>query len=422
MESATASHSRPIPDQSTRDRPFTATVTAVTGHPSWLERRLIARLRNVRFGSMRLTLPSGARIRVDGDHPGPQCDVVLRSPMLLFRLMGSGDLGLAEGYMAGEFDTEDLSDLLRFGMANEHALEAAIRPSVPVRFLCRVLHGLNVNSRGGSRRNIAAHYDLGNEFYRLWLDSSMTYSAAIFETPDEPLETAQIRKYRRLADSLGLKSGDRVLEIGCGWGGFAEIAARDYGCHVVGLTLSVEQAAYARARMRALGLSDRVDIRIQDYRDVDGQFDSIVSIEMFEAVGERYWPTYLETLKARLAAGGRAALQIITIDEDAFEGYKRTPDFIQRYIFPGGMLPPPKRFAHAVDAAELRVADTFFFGPCYAETLRRWDTAFREAWPTIRTLGFDDRFFRMWHYYLRYCEIGFETGRIDVAHFLIEQA
>ncbi|MEX2311788.1 MAG: cyclopropane-fatty-acyl-phospholipid synthase family protein, partial [Rhodospirillales bacterium] len=211
------------------------------------------------------------------------------------------------------------------------------------------------------------------------------------------------------------------LEIGCGWGGFAEIAAAEFGCHVVGLTLSAEQAVYARNRMQRAGLSDAVEIRIQDYREVEGQFDKIVSIEMFEAVGEKYWPTYLQTLHARLKPGGKAALQIITIDDDNFEHYRSNPEFIQRYIFPGGMLPGPKAFEKAVAGTALEIQNAFYFGSSYAETLRRWDREFQHNWPRIASLGFDERFFRMWRYYLCYCEAGFESGDINVAHFLIER-
>lgn len=390
----------------------------------WEERLLARMLKDIRFGRMHLTLPTGRSFVVDGRDPGPACNVRIKSNRVIGRMMRGGDLGLAEGYLADEWETDNLSAFLMFGQVNEKALGKATKPSLLIRCMSRIGHALNANSRRGSRRNIAAHYDLGNDFYRLWLDDTMTYSAAVFADDDkdmnEDLEAAQLRKYRRLADSLNLKPGAKVLEIGCGWGGFAEVAARDYGCDVVCLTLSKEQAAFAESRMVDLGLSDQVEIRLQDYRDVTGTFDAIASIEMFEAVGEAYWPTYMQTLHARLKSGGKAALQIITIDDEAFEGYRTTPDFIQRYIFPGGMLPPPGRLEEETRRVGLRITDSFFFGASYAETLRRWDQTFENRWAAVRALGFDERFRRMWRYYLAYCEVGFDSGRIDVGHFLIE--
>ena len=297
--------------------------------------------------------------------------------------------------------------LLRLGCLNDDTVSGALSKSWMANLLGRLRHARRANTRRGSRRNIAAHYDLGNDFYRLWLDETMTYSSAVFADMSEPIVPAQQRKYRRLAKKLDLQPDDRVLEIGCGWGGFAEIAAAEFGCRVVGLTLSREQAAHARTRMTRLGVADAVDIRLQDYRDVTSTFDKIVSIEMFEAVGERHWPAFFKALNDRLVLGGRAALQIITIDDDKFAGYRRNPDFIQRYIFPGGMLPSPEAFDAAAKRGGFDVRDAYFFGTSYAESLRRWDHAFRENWPEIAKVGFDERFRRMWHYYLRYCEVGF---------------
>lgn len=385
------------------------------------ERMLHQALGQLRVGRLHVTLPNGTRFTAEGDTPGPEATVRIRNWRLVNRMILGGDIGVAEAYMSGDWDSPDLGAVLDLGLRNDHAMTELFHRPWPVRLLNRIRHALHANTPRGSRRNIAAHYDLGNAFYEQWLDGTMSYSSALFETFDEPMADAQYRKYERLARVLDLQPGDHVLEIGCGWGGFAEIAARDFGCQVTCLTLSTEQAAYARDRMRRLRLDDRVDIRIQDYRAVEGTFDKIASIEMFEAVGEAYWPVYLDTLKARLAPGGRAGLQIITIDDDAFESYRRTPDFIQRYIFPGGMLPGPRAFEAAVNGSGLTISDRFFFGPSYAETLRRWDADFLDAWPKIERLGFDERFRRMWHYYLKYCEAGFDTGRIDVAQFVIER-
>lgn len=382
-----------------------------------LLRRVLARLQ---VGRIHVILPSGRCMTVDGVVPGPEATVRIRNWRLVNRILLGGDMGVAEGYMAGDWDSPDLAAVLDLSLRNEQALTEVIRQPWPVRLLARLRHALHANTPRGSRRNIAAHYDLGNAFYGHWLDETMSYSSALFDTADEPMADGQRRKYERLALALNLRPGDHVLEIGCGWGGFAEIAARDFGCRVTGLTLSREQAVFARTRMADLGLDDRVDIRIQDYRAARGTYDKIASIEMFEAVGEAYWPTYLNTLKARLAPGGRAGLQIITIDDAYFESYRRSPEFIQRYIFPGGMLPGPNAFADAVARAGLRLTDAFFFGPSYAETLRRWDTDFLATWPEIEKLGFDERFRRMWHYYLKYCEVGFDAGRINVGQFVID--
>ncbi len=387
-----------------------------------LAERIFARwFGRIRAGRLAVEFPSGHRMRFAGDRPGPDATIRIARMRLALRMLAAGDVGFAEGYVAGDWDSPDLTAVLALGALNIEALRETLAPSPFARLANRLRHARHANTRKGSRRNIAAHYDLGNAFYGRWLDRTMSYSSALFERPDEPHEAAQRRKYLRIAAALDLQPGDRVLEIGCGWGGFAEIAAAEYGCEVVGLTLSQEQAGYARDRMERAGLADRVEIRLQDYRDVAGQFDKIVSIEMFEAVGEENWPTYFATLDRCLKPGGRAALQVITIADDAFDAYRRNPDFIQLYIFPGGMLPAPWALGRAASASGFRIADSFWFGRSYAESLRRWDRDFRENWPAIRALGFDERFRRMWRYYLAYCEAGFEQGCIDVGQFVIER-
>jgi cyclopropane-fatty-acyl-phospholipid synthase len=390
--------------------------------PTFLERMFARRLEGLRVGKIEIEFPSGAKFVVEGELPGPHAVLKLHDLRLLWRVMASGDLGFAEGYIEDECDTPDLSALLRLGALNQAALESDFRPTFASRCVQRLRHALRANSKAGSRRNIAAHYDLGNNFFAPWLDPTMTYSAAIFTHPDEPYEAAQLRKYRRLASALDLRPGQRVLEIGCGWGGFAEVAAGEFGCRLVCLTLSEEQARYARDRMARAGLADQVEIRLQDYRDVDGSFDAIVSIEMFEAVGEKNWPVYFDVLRERLKPGARAALQVITIDDLAFEGYRTQPDFVQRHIFPGGMLPSPSRLGAEASRAGLSLNDSFFFGASYAESLRRWDAAFTEAWLEIAPLGFDRRFYRMWKYYLAYCEAGFTSGRVNVGHFVFDRS
>lgn len=391
------------------------------GPTDFLERQLVRRLEAVEHGALAITFPSERRCVVRGRKGGTEAAVTIHTLGLLWRLAVSGELGAAEGYLAGEWDTPDLMALMTFVAENEEALSGLFRQSWFMQQANRLAHAMNNNTKSGSRRNIAAHYDLGNAFYGRWLDRTMTYSAAVFDRSDEPLDVAQHRKYRRLAEAIDLKAGDRVLEIGCGWGGFAEYAACEIGCSLVCLTLSAEQAAFARQRMEKAGIGDRVEIRLQDYRDVKGTFDKVVSIEMFEAVGEAYWPAFFDGLRQRLKPGGKAAMQVITIDEEAFDIYRRRPDFIQRYIFPGGMLPSPTAFEVAARKSSLTLTDTSFHGASYAETLRRWRQAFRRAWPEICPLGFDDRFYRMWLYYLAYCETGFENGRIDVGHFILSR-
>lgn len=371
-----------------------------------------------RFGRVCIELPSGRRLFY-GQTEYPEVAVKIRNSRALWRAALGGSVGWAEAYMAGEWDTADLSAFLTLAARNLHFNEGDKDGTSLVSGFHRLMHALNANTKAGSRRNIAAHYDLGNEFYRLWLDPGMAYSSALFHDHGETLECAQQRKNRRLCEKLGLKPGDHVLEIGCGWGGLAEMAARDYGCRVTALTLSERQAAFARARLEQLGLDQLVDVRLQDYRDVGTKFDAIVSVEMFEAVGAENWPVYFAALRRCLRSGGRAAVQTITIDDDAFDSYRRSADFIQRYIFPGGMLPSPSVFRAHAAAERFAIADEFFFGASYAETIRRWAESFNGSWVSISNLGFDERFRRMWNYYFSYCEAGFATHRIDVGQFLL---
>lgn len=395
-----------------RPNPFTRPVSRL------VERLLKHRLGALGSDAIRVVLPDGYSFVCGEGGSAPMPDWTLLKWNGLFRAISGGALGFGEGYLAGDWTSTDLQTLLTRLATGMDSMKAQPNKFSPSRWLARLRHKRNANTRKGSRRNIAYHYDLGNEFYRRWLDVSMTYSSAVFETPRESLLEAQQRKYREICRSLDLKPGDHVLEIGCGWGGFAEVAARDFGARVTGLTLSKEQLAYARDRMAAAGLSRQVDLRLQDYRDIDGQFDAIASIEMFEAVGEENWPAYFDTVQRVLKPGGRASLQIITIRERDFESYRRTADYIQKYIFPGGMLPTNDRLdALAIDAG-LSVEGRFMHGLSYAATLDRWLRQFRKAWPQIREMGFDDRFDRMWQFYLAYCEAGFRTGRIDVGRFV----
>jgi cyclopropane-fatty-acyl-phospholipid synthase len=380
--------------------------------------RFIKRLDRLEYGSLELRI-GGRSFTLNGEHLGPAgCIEIRHMDSVLRRLLLKGDLGLAEAYIDGAWSSPDLTGLLLLLARNQHRLADLAGRSRLVRLLMRVYHWSRRNSPAGSARNIQAHYDLGNAFYAQWLDSSMTYSSAIFSHPDESLESAQEHKYLRLLDLLEVKPGQRILEIGCGWGGFAVTAARQ-GIDVDGVTLSPSQLTWAQRRIDSLNLGDRVRLSLEDYRNLQGRYDHIVSIEMFEAVGEAYWSTYMEILMRLLKPGGRAALQVITIDESAFDNYRRNPDFIQRYIFPGGMLPTVSHLQGLARAAGLRCLDDAGFGAHYAETLRRWHDSFSRQSTTL-ALAYDESFLRMWSYYLSYCEAGFRTGHIDLHQSLFE--
>ena len=369
-------------------------------------------------GELVIETPAGNELVLRGRRAGPKARVIIHRWRLLGRLVSSWDIGFAEGYMAGEWSSPNLVALLTLA-CNNSSMAESLRIVRSPRFWLRVRHALNRNTRRGSRRNIAAHYDLGNEFYKHWLDSGMTYSAGLFLSPGQSLEEAQDAKLDRVLGLLELAGGERVLEIGCGWGGLAERLLQKHDCTVTGITLSAEQLAYARHRLCDDIGTGRCDLRLQDYRDVHGTFDRIVSIEMLEAVGEAYWPTYCEKLRDHLRPGGIAVLQVITIGEDRFEKYRRMPDFIQKYIFPGGMLPTTQIIERETAKAGLQVVASEFFADGYARTLKQWKRRFQEAWPAIKALSFDERFKRMWDYYLAYCQTGFDTRALDVGFYKV---
>ncbi|MFN3544690.1 MAG: class I SAM-dependent methyltransferase [Thiobacillus sp.] len=399
----------------------TLTTTLQQSKTPWYAREVIHLLQEIERGCLHIALPNGIDFTVG--HGAP--DAYLRfDEWRAFRdVLAKGDIGFAEGYIAGDWHTPDLPALLAILANNRSALDAAIYGRWWGRLYHRLRHLLNANTRAGSRRNIASHYDLGNDFYALWLDPSMTYSSARFDgDPSLSLEAAQTRKYQRMLDLLDLPNGSSLLEIGCGWGGFAEHAARTAQHAVRGITLSREQLDYARERIRRAGLDGQCAFEFQDYRDEQNQYDGIASIEMFEAVGEAYWPAYFATLKRSLKPGGRAVVQTILIDDALFERYRTGTDFIQQYVFPGGMLPSARRFRVEAQRAGLSITAAEHFGLDYAETLRRWRVAFHAELDAVRALGFDERFVRIWHFYLAYCEAGFRAGSIDVAQFRLEHA
>ncbi|MGZ8408311.1 MAG: class I SAM-dependent methyltransferase [Hyphomicrobium sp.] len=387
----------------------------------WWTRSLLNGLSALwREGGLTLILPNGAvrSLGEDSDVARPIWHV--RRWRAFARLIARGDIGFAEGYMAGDWDTPDLTALLVAFASNYEALERIMAGSTVWRAVNAVRHALSHNSRRGARQNIMAHYDLGNDFYAAWLDPGMTYSAALFRDGTATLEQAQTAKYAALAKAADIKPGQSVLEIGCGWGGFAEYLARDLRVTVTAITLSPAQKAHAEQRMESAGLSDRVAIQLVDYRDVEGVFDRIVSVEMFEAVGEAYWTAYFDRIRELLAPGGVAALQVITIRETLFEDYRRRPDFIQLHVFPGGMLPSEAGLLDVIRQSNLAGKVVGHLGHDYAETLRRWRIAFDAGWPRIAS-DFDDRFRRLWRYYLSYCEAGFLTDRTDVVHATVRR-
>ena len=389
-------------------------------------RILFALLERMEYGALTLTTPDGITRRFGpgtpvGAHLGvpTEASLTLRDWKICGDVVTGGDVAFAEGYIDGRWDTSDLCALLTVVAFNQRALEAAFYGRWWQQLAFRLKHLLRSNSRRRARKNVVAHYDLGNEFYQLWLDPTMTYSAALFEGDDgRSLASAQNAKYGRILRELRLPRDAHVLELGCGWGGFAETAARA-GHRVTAVSLSDAQTAYARERIARAGLTQRVEFRIQDYRDITGRFDGIASIEMFEAVGERYWPAYFHAVKNALLPGARAAIQTITIADERFEQYRQTSDFIQQYIFPGGMLPSPSRFAGEASTAGLVVDAVHRFGHDYTETLRRWLTAFDSNVDAVRAQGFDQRFIRRWRFYLAYCVAAFESETTDVAQYTL---
>ncbi len=383
-------------------------------------------VRQLRRGTLDLTLPDGSAETIRGAEPGPRASLVIRDAKVLDRYLRHGSVGFAEGYIAGEWDTPHLADLLELLDRNFDAWGQGYFGPVLTRFLARLQHWFRRNSKRGSQRNIHAHYDLGNEFFAAWLDPSMTYSAALFDERHSAeradLEAAQKAKYRHLCRMIDLQPGQRLLEIGSGWGGFAMTAAGEFGARVTSITISRAQHELASARIAEAGLGEQVEIRFQDYRDVEGSFDRIASIEMFEAVGEAYWPTFFGKLNTALKPGGVAGLQIITIADEHFESYRKGSDFIQQYIFPGGMLPSTTALAEHTERVGLEITQKVAFGRDYARTLAIWGERFESAWDGIRQLGFDERFRRVWRYYLGYCEAGFRSGSTDVVQLALRRS
>ena len=372
-------------------------------------------------GRVDFILPDGRRFRAEGLKPGPVAEVTINNPDVFARLVREGDLGFCDAYLDGWWTTPDLQAFMDFIHADNDDMYDGFPGMALVRAWEKARFWFQSNTKRQALKNISYHYDLGNDFYSLWLDETMTYSSALFNTSQESLEKAQIAKYASMVDQMGVQPGDHVLEIGCGWGGFAEYAAKERGLKVTGLTISKEQLEYAQKRIKRKGLSDKVNLKLQDYRDETGVYDGVASIEMFEAVGEKYWPVYFDKIKQCLKPGKQATLQIITIQDARWEVYRKSVDFIQKYIFPGGMLPSPSVLRKEVHKAGLSVQHSIEFGKSYSQTLRRWFEVFNNKWDNISAMGFDDRFRRMWNFYLTSCAATFESGNCDVTQITLQK-
>ena len=385
-------------------------------------RRVLQLLEKIEHGTLTVQFPDRS-MKIYGNGSLPHAALSLNNWNVFLASMKSGDIGFAESYIAGDWRTPSLSELLRVMIQNRRVVEDLIYGSWWGRMIYRVRHLLNRNHKANSRKNIHAHYDLGNAFYELWLDSTMNYSSALFQGDFSlSMQEAQLAKVRRALQATDVTQGSRVLEIGCGWGALAEMATMEMGAHVTGVTLSTEQLAFANARMKWNGKADQADLRLQDYRDIDdGPYDAVCSIEMIEAVGQEYWPTYFQAISKLLKPGGKACVQSIVIDDALFDRYVKSTDFIQQYIFPGGCLPSPTEFRRQAELAGLKLIDELKFGPDYAETLRRWRHDFMAQEAQVLTLGFDNKFLRTWEFYLAYCEAAFDEANTDVIQFTLQK-
>ena len=376
----------------------------------------------IQWGALVFVLPDGRALKFAGHEAQDQVGVLeVRDYRFARRIMLGGSMGLFESFADDMWESPDLAQFLRVCAANADRLQDYIAGNAFIRQINRFMHLMRRNTKAGSKRNIMAHYDLGNAFYERWLDRTMTYSSAKFQSPDQALADAQQNKYAELAKRIELRPDESILEIGSGWGGFAEYAAKNVGAKVTGITISREQYDYARARMFREGLADKVDIRFQDYRDVEDKFDKAASIEMFEAVGKEYWPTYFSKVRDCLKPGGLAGFQIITIADRFYPAYEKTADFIQKYVFPGGMLPSPTALQREIEQAGLAWRGNVNFGRDYADTLKAWHDEFLARWDEIKPLGFDDKFKKLWRYYLAYCEAGFRAATIDVTQVAVSR-
>ena len=375
-----------------------------------------------KYGSISVYKDNKSIFSFKGELPGPDANIKILKDKCISDFFLRGDLGWAESYVDGNWETSNLTDFLEWGARNFHEFSKYVRGKWFTILYLRLKHHLKKNSRSGSKKNISFHYDLGNSFYEKWLDESMTYSSAMFKDPKDNLHKGQINKYENLANITGVKENDKILEIGCGWGGFSSFLAKKYSANVTAITISKKQYEKAKQKIYEDKLTDKVDVKLLDYRNINGKYDKIVSIEMFEAVGEKYWSKYFDVLKKNLKTDGSIGLQTITIEDKFFQKYKKFPDFIQTYIFPGGMLPSVEEMNKVITSRGLHIKNKKMFGNDYAKTIRIWSESFENSWGCIKSLGFSESFKRLWNYYLGYCEGGFKSGNINVGQFLIKKA
>ena len=392
-----------------------------TNAESSIEKILNIFLSKINFGSLEVLYPSGKKKVFKGKEPGPSAFIQVHNYSFLTYIFKRGSVGFAEAYINGLYSTNNLTNLLMLSHKNEKYFLQIINSNFIYSTFSKFKHFLNKNSKSQSKKNIKYHYDLGNNFYEQWLDKTMTYSSAIFDQQNTSLKSAQINKYKKIAESLSLNENSQTLEIGCGWGGFSTYVAKNYNCKVDAITISKEQYDYTAKKIQHEGLNEKVSVLFKDYRDVKTEYSNIASIEMFEAVGKQYWSNYFEIIRNSLSYHGKAALQIITIDETRSRDYQGRPDFIQQYIFPGGMLPTKKQLELNALAVGLKCLEVLSFGKSYAKTLNIWNSQFQKSWIDVAKYGFDDRFKRMWEYYFSYCETGFLSSSTDVSHFLIKK-
>ena len=374
-----------------------------------------------KYGSINVYKDNKSIFSFNGEHSGPDANIKILNEKCISDFFLRGDLGWAESYVDGNWETSNLTDFLEWGARNFHEFSKYVRGKWFTILYLRLKHHLKKNSRSGSKKNISFHYDLGNSFYEKWLDESMTYSSAMFKNPEDNLLKGQINKYENLANITGVKGNDKILEIGCGWGGFSSFLAKKYSANVTAITISKKQYEKAKQKIYDDKLTDKVDVKLLDYRNINGKYDKIVSIEMFEAVGEKYWSKYFDVLKKNLKSDGSIGLQTITIEDKFFQKYKKFPDFIQTYIFPGGMLPSVEEMDKVITSKGLHITNKTMFGNDYAKTIRIWSESFENSWGCIKSLGFSESFKRLWNYYLGYCEGGFKSGNINVGQFLIKK-
>ncbi len=386
-----------------------------------LEKVLIKFLSKIKFGNLEVEFPSGEQRIFTGTDGGLSASIKINNFNFLSYIFKRGSVGYAEAYMKGYYSTPNLTNLLMLSHKNEEFFLENINSNIFYLSLSKIKHLLKNNTKLQSKKNIKYHYDLGNKFYEKWLDQSMTYSSAIFDGKNTNLSDAQINKYKKIADSLSLNENSKTLEIGCGWGGFSSYVAKIYKCKIDAITISKEQYDYTASKIQKEGLGEKVAVLFKDYREINNKYSNIASIEMFEAVGKKYWHSYFDTIKNSLSENGKAALQIITINEKRANDYQARPDFIQQYIFPGGMLPTKNQLEVSAKDVGLKCLEVLSFGKSYAKTLNIWNSQFQDSWNEVAKYGFDNKFKRMWEYYFAYCETGFLSSSTDVSHFIVEK-